>query len=160
MPYYKGKIPRCVAAFQNVITIKLCELPLCNEKPADHKIANVLPRVNTNRRDYQMKKIILLALVLSSITTTAFAAGTTLNGKYPVCISESAFNRLQAILTHKDEKSFAKIMTTECFMPKAGTAVDKVVSTGWTNGIAQVKIYSDGNLYDLWTNTESLMNKK
>ncbi|EGX5147816.1 hypothetical protein DQ657_27435, partial [Salmonella enterica] len=100
-----------------------------------------------------MKKIILLALVLSGVTTTAFAEGITLNGKYPVCISESAFKRLQAIMTHNDEKSFAKIMTNECFMPKAGTAVDDVVSMGWTNGIAQVKVYKDGYLYDLWTNT-------
>ncbi|EBP4179784.1 hypothetical protein BB12_01740 [Salmonella enterica subsp. diarizonae] len=106
-----------------------------------------------------MKKIILLALVLSGITTTACAEGITLNGKYPVCISESAFKRLQAIMTHNDEKSFAKIMTNECFMPKAGTAVDDVVSMGWTNGIAQVKVYKDGDLYDLWTNTESLMDK-
>ncbi|EBS4105264.1 hypothetical protein ZD86_02250 [Salmonella enterica subsp. enterica] len=106
-----------------------------------------------------MKKIILLALVLSGMTTTAFAEGMKLNGKYPVCTSESAFNRLQAIMTHNDEKSFAKIMAHECFMPEAGTEVDNVVSMGWTNGIAQVKVYKDGNLYDLWTNTESLMDK-
>ncbi|ATT86553.1 TPA: hypothetical protein ACXISV_003710 [Salmonella enterica subsp. enterica serovar Oranienburg] len=106
-----------------------------------------------------MKKIILLVLALSSVTTTAFAEGITLNGKYPVCTSESAFKRLQAIMTHNDEKSFAKIMANECFMPKAGIAVDDVVSMGWTNGIAQVKVYKDGDLYDLWTNTESLMDK-
>lgn len=106
-----------------------------------------------------MKKIILFALALSGVTTTVFAKGITLNGKYPVCISEASFKRLQAIMTHNDEKSFAKIMANECFMPKAGTEIDDVVSMGWTSGIAQVKVYKDGDLYDLWTNTESLMDK-
>lgn len=101
-----------------------------------------------------MKKIITaLLLVGCSFATSA----TQLNGKYPVCISKEGFDKLQAILKHSDEKAFKKIMTTECFMPKEGAEIEKVVSRGWTDGVAQLKVYADGELYDVWTNTESLM---
>lgn len=104
-----------------------------------------------------MKKLFFLAIFTLGLSTSAMALQ--LNGNYPVCISQDAFERLTAILKHKDEAAFKKIMTSECFMPEAGIKIDKVVSRGWTNGIAQVKIYTDGKLYDLWTNTESLGSK-
>lgn len=101
-----------------------------------------------------MKKLVT-AIFLACCSFTAHAAE--LNGKYPVCISRDGFERLQAVLKHSDEAAFKKIMSTQCFMPKEGTHVDKVVSRGWTDGVAQVKLYADGELYDVWTNTESLM---
>ena len=41
-------------------------------------------------------------------------------------------------------------------MPQEGMPVEKVVARGWTDGVAQLKVYADGELYDVWTNTESL----
>lgn len=105
-----------------------------------------------------MKKLFLLGVFTLGLFTTS-AMAMELKGDYPACISQESFERLSAILQHKDEAAFKKIMTTECFMPKAGVQIDKVVSRGWTSGIAQVKVYLDGNLYDLWTNTENLASK-
>lgn len=100
-----------------------------------------------------MKKIIT-AILLSGCAFASTAAQ--INGKYPVCISRESFDKLQAILKHGDESAFRKIMKTECFMPQEGMPVEKVVSRGWTDGVAQLKVYADGELYDVWTNTESL----
>ncbi len=101
-----------------------------------------------------MKKLLWLAIFGFGFSTSAMALQ--LKGNYPVCVSQDAFERLTAILKHEDKAAFKKIMTSECFMPEAGVKIDKVVSRGWTNGIAQVKVYTDGKLYDLWTNTENL----
>lgn len=100
-----------------------------------------------------MKKIIT-AVFLAGCSFIATAAE--INGQYPVCTSRESFDKLQAILKHSDEAAFKRIMKTECFMPKEGMPVEKVVSRGWTDGVAQLKIYADGDLYDVWTNTESL----
>ncbi|HHB1471743.1 TPA: hypothetical protein ACOFFI_000292 [Yersinia enterocolitica] len=101
-----------------------------------------------------MKKRILVALLIAGFSSGAMAVK--LNGKYPVCGSADAFERLSAIALHQDEAAFTEIMQTECFMPKAGLPVDKVVTMGITTGVAQVKVYHDGQLFDLWTNSESL----
>lgn len=101
-----------------------------------------------------MKRIIMCAL-LTGLSVSAHASQ--LNGKYPVCTSKAGFERLQAAIKHNDEKGFAKVMKKDCFMPAPGSKIDKIVSSGWKNGIAQIKVYADGELYDLWTNTESLL---
>jgi len=100
-----------------------------------------------------MKKILSTATLLF-ISTAASAAS--LKGDYPACTSENAFEKLQAIIQHKDQGSYKEIMGTECFFPKKDLPVDKIVSMGWTSGVAQVKVYFKGELYDLWTNTENL----
>lgn len=102
----------------------------------------------------RMKKRILVALLITGFSSSAIAVK--LNGKYPVCESADAFERLSAIIQHQDEASFKTIMQTECFMPKVAIPVDKVVTMGITTGVAQVKIYHEGQLFDLWTNSESL----
>ncbi|HEJ0332315.1 TPA: hypothetical protein SLP51_000029 [Klebsiella aerogenes] len=81
---------------------------------------------------------------------------TSLKGDYPACVSEDEFNRLQSIIQHQDKESLEEIFKTSCLMPKKGLSVDKVESMGWTTGIAHVKVYVKGSLYDLWTNTENL----
>ncbi|HHX4816132.1 TPA: hypothetical protein ACVBYD_004553 [Yersinia enterocolitica] len=101
-----------------------------------------------------MKKRILAAFLIAGFSSSAMAVK--LNGKYPVCESADAFERLSAIIQHQDEAAFKQIMQAECFMPKASIPVDKVVTMGITTGVAQVKIYYDGQLFDLWTNSESL----
>ncbi|CQD62890.1 hypothetical protein ACTZGB_01310 [Yersinia bercovieri] len=101
-----------------------------------------------------MKKRILVALLIAGFSSSAIAVK--LNGKYPVCESADAFERLSAIIQHQDEAAFKTIMQTECFMPKVAIPVDKVVTMGITTGVAQVKIYHEGQLFDLWTNSESL----
>lgn len=97
---------------------------------------------------------------LSALLISCSLNAASLKNKYPVCTSADAFDRLQTIAQHQDEGAFKKIMGTECFYPKEGMPVEKIESRGWTTGIAQVKIYADGKLYDLWTNSESLSNKK
>ncbi|WP_225622383.1 hypothetical protein [Musicola keenii] len=82
-----------------------------------------------------------------------------LTGDYPVCISEDAFERLSAILRHKDRPAYDKIMKTECTPVKAGLPIDDVVSLGTFSGVAHVKIYAGGRLIDLWTNTENVTAK-
>lgn len=101
-----------------------------------------------------MKKRILVALLIAGFSSSAIAAK--LNGKYPVCESADAFERLFAAAKHNDMPAITEIMQTECFMPKAAIPVDKVVSMGVTTGVAQVTIYHNGELFDLWTNSESL----
>ncbi|WP_141399364.1 hypothetical protein [Kosakonia pseudosacchari] len=103
-----------------------------------------------------MKKILTALIIFSGLLGSASALAISLKGDYPACISEAEFNRLQSIIQHKDEESMTEIFKTSCLMPKKGLSVDKVVSMGWTSGIAHVKIYVKGNLYDLWTNTENL----
>lgn len=104
-----------------------------------------------------MKKMIIGLALFASLVSPSFAVSKLqIKGDYPVCISSDAFERLQAILQHKDEAAFKKIMTTECFMPQEGITVDKVVSRGWTNGVSHIKVYHDGRLHDLWTNTKNV----
>lgn len=104
-----------------------------------------------------MKKTLLMCILgLISVTNAYAVPKLHLQGKYPVCTSEKAFERLQAILQHNDLESFKKIMRTECIMPDEKIEIDKVVSRGWTSGVAHVKIYIEGNLYDVWTNTENV----
>ncbi|EPB4257486.1 TPA: hypothetical protein ACJIYU_001828 [Yersinia enterocolitica] len=101
-----------------------------------------------------MKKRILVALLIAGFVGNTMAA--TLSGKHPVCTSKDSFERLFAAAKHNDLPAITEIMQTECFMPKAGLPVDKVVSMGVTSGVAQVKVYADGELFDLWANSESL----
>jgi len=103
-----------------------------------------------------MKKLLTALIIYSGLLGSASALAVNLKGDYPACISEDEFNRLQSIIQHKDKESLAEIFKTSCFMPKKGVGVDKVVSMGWTSGIAHIKVYVKGNLYDLWTNTENL----
>ncbi|MEX5485381.1 hypothetical protein IC611_02905 [Proteus mirabilis] len=48
------------------------------------------------------------------------------------------------------------MLASECTYVKDGTEIEKVVSQGWTSGIAHVKVYVSGNFIDLWTNSENL----
>lgn len=103
-----------------------------------------------------MKKLLTALIISSGLFGAVTALGASLKGDYPACTSEDEFNRLQSIIQHKDKESLAEIFKTSCFMPKKGVSVDKVVSMGWTSGVAHVKVYVKGSLYDLWTNTENL----
>ncbi|ENV4171491.1 hypothetical protein ACNJ8R_004397 [Cronobacter sakazakii] len=108
-----------------------------------------------------MKKILIAVLLCFGVLSANQAiAAVTLSGKYPACISANEFERLSSILQHEDQEAFEEIFKTSCFMPKKGVKVDKVVSMGWTSGVAHVKVYVKGNLYDLWTNTENLQSEK
>lgn len=99
-----------------------------------------------------MKRILFLILFLYVGTAGAAYLG----DKYPVCISESAFDRLSAAARHDDLGSIEKIMGSECVFVDDGTEIEKVVSQGWTSGVAHVKVYVSGDFVDLWTNTENL----
>ncbi|HGG8739387.1 TPA: hypothetical protein ACJJXK_000912 [Enterobacter asburiae] len=103
-----------------------------------------------------MNKLLTAILICSGLLVSGSALAASLKGDYPACTSEDEFNRLQSIIKHKDKESLEEIFKTSCLMPKKGVSVDKVVSMGWTSGIAHVKVYVKGNLYDLWTNTENL----
>ncbi|MCA7001302.1 hypothetical protein [Dickeya solani] len=105
-----------------------------------------------------MKKTIKALLILT--LGLGFNAGAVhLTGDYPVCLSEDAFERLSAILKHKDQSAYDKIMKTECTHIKAGLPVDEAVSLGTFSGVAHVKVYAGGRLIDLWTNSENVTAK-
>lgn len=104
-----------------------------------------------------MKIKIALAASLMLVGLSANAA--VLKGTFAACTTEKGFDRLLTIAQHKDEAAFKRIMKTDCFMPKKGLPVDSIVSRGWTTGVAHIKVYNDGNLYDLWTNSENIANK-
>jgi hypothetical protein len=101
-----------------------------------------------------MKKIIIASLLTFGLSPAAMSAQ--LKGDYPACISKDAFERLSAIIQHDDQEALKEISKTECFMPKKGLPIEKVESMGWTSGVAHVKIYASGQLFDLWTNSENL----
>lgn len=102
-----------------------------------------------------MKKLSLVGL--SALLASMSASAVSLDGKFPVCVSEDAYTRLSAILKHDDQEAFKAIMTSECFMPKDNLPVEKLVSMGeWGNTIAHVKIYHKGKLYDLWTDNRNV----
>lgn len=93
----------------------------------------------------------LFALLPIGVANAAY-----LSNDYPVCISEDSFNRLSAAAKHKDLDAIEKMLASECTYVKDGTEIEKVVSQGWTSGIAHVKVYVSGNFIDLWTNSENL----
>ncbi|MDB6374516.1 MULTISPECIES: hypothetical protein [Photorhabdus] len=101
-----------------------------------------------------MKKVLLAVVISLGIVATTNAAY--INGKYPVCMSEDAFDRLSSIIEHNDTAAYEKIMKSDCLFLKEGTPIEKVVSQGWASGVAHVKIYVSGEFYDVWTNTENL----
>ncbi|EPJ5101265.1 hypothetical protein ACTS35_16795 [Citrobacter freundii] len=103
-----------------------------------------------------MKKILTATIVSLGLMGSAAALATSLKGEYHACISEDEFNRMQSIIKHKDQEALAEIFKTSCIMPKKNLSVEKVESMGWTTGVAHVKVYVKGTIYDLWTNTENL----
>ena len=103
-----------------------------------------------------MNKLLTAILICSGLLVSGSAFAASLKGDYPACTSEDEFNRLQSIIKHKDKDALAEIFKTSCLMPKKGLSVEKVVSMGWTSGVAHVQVYVKGKIYDLWTNTENL----
>ncbi len=107
-----------------------------------------------------MKKVFLIMALSLGIVATANAAY--ISGDYPVCISENAFDRLHTAASHDDKEAVAKLMQTECLFLKEGFPIEKVVSQGWTSGVAHVKVYvkGSGEIIDVWTNSENLKSGK
>ncbi|KAB7898052.1 hypothetical protein GA565_19885 [Rouxiella sp. S1S-2] len=103
-----------------------------------------------------MKKLVTAGLITMLFSVSASAVH--IDGKYPVCITEDAFSRLQAIYKHQDQKAYDEIMSSECLHVTPGLPIERFVSQEWRNGagVAQVQIYLKGRLYDLWTYTKNL----
>ncbi|MBD8169514.1 hypothetical protein IFU27_19605 [Erwinia persicina] len=59
-----------------------------------------------------------------------------------------------AIVKHADKQAFDEIMQSECLMLKRNVPVDKIVSLD--GGVGHVKVYTNGQLLDLWTNSENV----
>ncbi|MCW4541365.1 hypothetical protein [Providencia sp. 2024EL-00606] len=103
-----------------------------------------------------MKKFLLAAVLGLGVITVAKAAY--ISGDYPVCISEDALDRLHIAASHDDKEAVATLMQTECLFLKEGFPIEKVVSQGWTTGVAHIKVYikGSGSVIDVWTNKENL----
>lgn len=103
----------------------------------------------------KIKNILVASVILVSFTSSAAV----IKGTFAACTSEQGFERLTTIVQHNDEAALKRIMKTDCFIPRKGLPVDTIVSRGWSTGVAHIKVYNDGDLYDLWTNSENLANK-
>ncbi|EBR8158043.1 hypothetical protein DOA20_23145 [Salmonella enterica subsp. enterica serovar Newport] len=99
-----------------------------------------------------MPEDILPVLIISVSVIPVLAEDIILNGKYPVCTSESA--SLQEHLTAGD--AHRKRLNNGCFMPEAGTHVDEIISADRERGIVRIKVCRISAWYDLWTDTRSL----
>ncbi|WP_421505296.1 hypothetical protein [Erwinia rhapontici] len=99
-----------------------------------------------------MKKIIVAGFAAFAFSASVQAVH--LDSKYPVCVSQDSFERLMAIIKHKDRQAFDEIMQSECLMLKRDLPVDKIVSLD--GGVGHVKVYTKGDLLDLWTNSENV----